>query len=122
MEKPEPQYLSEEAGMAPGFVPFCPPKGTGGDPDLNLRKNRIDIPKKYRRIAFNSILGLQHIKPYAEKDRAELTAAQKAEIARWEGIPVAIEGFIKLGRKDTIVNPNFIGAEEQRKLPLKVHS
>ena len=31
---------------------------------------------------------------------------------RYEAIPVRVTGYIKFGRNDTIINPNFVGAEK----------
>ena len=102
--KPTPQYQSPS---------FCPQEGQGGDEILNRAKNRIDVPSFYHGVSFSSIKNLHSADAAAEKDRDVLTAQQTAEISKYEGIPVRVTGYIKFGRIDTIVNPDFVGVEKK---------
>lgn len=71
----------------------CPSNGDGGDPKLNVRKNRTDagdwIP-----LSVDSILRLDWPQGVERKDHSNWTKQEKAEVARFEGIAVQVEGFL----------------------------
>jgi hypothetical protein len=77
----------------------CPPQGDGGDPQLNLLKNRID-EGNYVPVTFDSIINLTWPKTIERKDRANWSAADKAAVAKYEGIPVMVEGYL-FGAKES---------------------
>lgn len=71
----------------------CPPQGDGGDPKLNMLKNRID-EGNYVPVTFDSILDLSWPKTTERRPMDSWSAEDAAAIAKYEGIPVRVEGFI----------------------------
>ncbi|HMA34379.1 MAG TPA: lamin tail domain-containing protein [Chloroflexia bacterium] len=71
----------------------CPSTGDGGDPALNIRKDRTDSASWYP-VAINSILGLPWPQGVARHARATWGAADAAAVAQYEGIPVQVEGWL----------------------------
>ena len=82
--KPEPKEITFQG---------CPPEGDGGDPQLNRLKNRVDegdcVP-----VSFDAALSLTWPKAVEQKDRADWSAKDTATIAKYEGIPVVVEGYL----------------------------
>lgn len=76
-------------------VPFngCPPEGSGGDSLQNLLKNRSD-EGNYVPVNFASIASLTWPATVQQKERKNWSAADKAAIAKYEGIPVVVEGYL----------------------------
>lgn len=70
----------------------CGPNGDGGDVATNVRKNRTDIPSSYHDVTFHAIASLQY--PVAGKTRDTWQPAQLAEIAKVEGVPVRVVGYL----------------------------
>lgn len=79
----------------PLVVPFngCPPEGSGGDSEQNLLKNRSD-EGNYVPVNFDSIAKLTWPVTVQQKERKLWSAADKAAIAKYEGIPVVVEGYL----------------------------
>ncbi|HET7081533.1 MAG TPA: lamin tail domain-containing protein [Chloroflexia bacterium] len=71
----------------------CPAIGDGGDPQLNLRKNRTDSAPWYP-VAVSSLLNLQWPKGIERRNRANWTRDDAVAVAQYEGIPVQIEGWL----------------------------
>jgi hypothetical protein len=71
----------------------CPPEGKGGDPALNTLKNRID-QGAYVPVLFSAVEQLPWPKTIERRDRANWSASDKAAVARYEGIPIAVEGYL----------------------------
>jgi hypothetical protein len=71
----------------------CPATGDGGDAQLNVRKNRTDSASWYP-VSPASILALKWPKGIEMKPRSSWSAADAAEVAKYEGIPVQIEGYL----------------------------
>lgn len=71
----------------------CPPEGDGGDPQLNRLKNRVD-EGDYVPVSFDAVLSLTWPKAVEQKDRADWSAEDTAAIAKYEGIPVVVEGYL----------------------------
>ena len=71
----------------------CPPQGDGGDPILNSLKNRID-EGNYVPVSFDAIFDLTWPKTVERRDRSTWSAEDTATIAKSEGIPVIVEGYI----------------------------
>jgi len=72
----------------------CPPEGRGGDPDLNLQKNRVRAPANLRNVSFDQILNLNRI-AVNKKGRQAWTDAERQRIADVEnGDRVAAVGYI----------------------------
>jgi hypothetical protein len=80
----------------------CPPEGKTSDdpfhpfdPDLNKLKNRIDEPQQPFGVTIDQILSLPTIPPNKIKHpRANWSPMTLAEVSRFEGIPVTVEGFL----------------------------
>lgn len=71
----------------------CPAGGDGGDSQLNIRKNRTDSAPWYP-VSIASILNLQWPRSIEQKHRSDWSYTDANEIARYEGIPVQIEGWL----------------------------
>ena len=71
----------------------CPPQGDGGDPILNTLKNRID-EGNYVPVSFDAIFNLTWPKTVERRERSNWSAEDTATIAKSEGIPVVVEGYI----------------------------
>ncbi len=82
--KPEPQSSTFQG---------CPPQGDGGDAQLNMLKNRID-QGNYMPVTFDSIFNLPWPKTTERRDMNAWSAEDAAAIAKYEGIPVMVEGYI----------------------------
>ncbi len=71
----------------------CPPEGKGGDPQLNLLKNRIDRGD-YANISFESLLTLTWPKNVERQPMEKWPEASRSFIDQYAGIPVEVEGYI----------------------------
>src|SRR5438105_11745979 len=78
----------------------CPPEGDGGDPALNRLKNRVDEANEYFAIPFDSLAQLQWPKTIERRDRDKWSAADTEAIARYEGLPISVEGFLSRSKKE----------------------
>lgn len=76
----------------------CPPVGDGGDPAMNRLKNRSDAGD-YVPVAFKSIMDLTWPKATERHNRDKWSDADMAEISRYEGIPVMVEGYLYGGKE-----------------------
>lgn len=83
-EKPQPQEITFDG---------CPPEGLGGDPELNLSRNRVD-EGDYVAVSFDSLTSLTWPKSVEGRGMADWSADSRAFIARYAGIPVKVEGYI----------------------------
>jgi hypothetical protein len=72
----------------------CPPEGDGGDPQLNLLKNRVDDAASYTLVNFDAVEKLAWPSTIERKDRANWSDADTVSVARYEGIPIAVEGYL----------------------------
>ncbi len=71
----------------------CPAPGTGGDPMLNVRKNRTD-QAPWTPVALASVLALPYPSGIARRDRAVWPLEASAAVAAWEGMPLQVEGWL----------------------------
>lgn len=71
----------------------CPPEGNGGDPALNLLKNRVD-KGNYVPVSFESLTSLTWPKSVEQHPMQEWSPQNQAFIAQYMGIPVVVEGYI----------------------------
>ncbi len=71
----------------------CPPEGDGGDTIQNRLKNRVD-EGQYIPVSFDAILSLTWPKTIERRDRADWSSVDIAAIAKYEGIPVTVEGYL----------------------------
>ena len=88
----------------------CPPEGDGGDPALNLLKNRVD-EGDYVPVLFDSLQTLSWPTSIERRDRKNWPAAETAEVARYEGIPVVVEAYLYNTRQQGPETPNCHGAD-----------
>jgi hypothetical protein len=71
----------------------CPAQGDGGDPELNRLKNRVDTGE-WRRASVAAVLALTWPKNIEYKRHSSWTAADRAAVARYEGLPLQLEGYL----------------------------
>jgi len=76
----------------------CPPEGQGGDSIQNLLKNRIDVGN-YFPVDFNAIMSLTWPATVERKERKNWSSGDTATIAKYEGIPVVVEGYLAGGKE-----------------------
>ena len=82
----------------PSGVDPCPADGeAGGDVGTNRLKNRIDVPSQYHPVSFKSFLDLPSLN--IATNRKKWTAAQLADVRRFEGIPVSVVGYLVAVKK-----------------------
>lgn len=94
-----------------GTYQGCPPTGDGGDGQLNILKNRTDTAQ-WNPVAISSILNLQWPRSIDMKKRASWSQADAAEIARSEGTPVQIEGWLAGAKQEGPESPNCHAADD----------
>jgi hypothetical protein len=88
-QKPEPYATPFQIGDEDE----CPGEGTGPDAEINVRKNRVDTADRWIPVEFDAVHNLKwpdDIRRY----RSQWTDAERQEIARFEGIPISIEGYL----------------------------
>ena len=83
----------------------CPPEGDGGDPVLNNNKNRVDVGN-FQPVAFDAIEKLPWPSTVERKAHADWSAADQAQIAQAEGLPVQVEGYLAEARQEGPETPN----------------
>jgi hypothetical protein len=83
----------------------CPPEGDGGDRELNRAKNRTDeaswIPVEHA-----ALLHLSWPPRVERRDHREWSPADSAAVARYEGIPVVVEGYLAGAKEEGPESPN----------------
>ncbi len=88
-----------------GSYQGCPPSGDGGDSQLNILKNRTDAAQ-WNPIAVSSILSLPWPQSIDRKKRATWSPSDSTEIARSEGTPLQIEGWLAGAKQEGPESPN----------------
>jgi hypothetical protein len=88
----------------------CPAEGDGGDPVLNRLKNRIDNGT-YLPVQFDALEKLKWPTDTERKRHASWSASDTAQIERYEGIPLAVEGFLEGAKEEGPETPNCHGAD-----------
>ena len=101
-QKPQPAEITFQG---------CPPEGDGNDPALNRLKNRVDDAQNYVPVQFDAYEKLPWPKTVERKARSKWSAADSAAIARYEGIPVVITGYLASAREEGPESPNCHGAD-----------
>lgn len=71
----------------------CPAEGDGGDREMNRLKNRTDTTT-WQRAAVAAVLALTWPKNIEYKRRTSWSASDRTEIARYEGLPLQLEGYL----------------------------
>jgi hypothetical protein len=99
----------------PHLVDFqeCPPIGDGSDRDLNKLKNRDDDASQYYPVAFDAVEKLPFPTTIERLQRVKWSASDKAAIAKYEGTPVAIEGYLADAKEEGPEACNCHGADTQ---------
>jgi hypothetical protein len=72
---------------------------------LNRNKNRVD-DGNYQPTSFSTILNLAWPKETERKAHDQWSASAQAQVAQAEGLPVAVEGYLALARKEGPETPN----------------
>jgi len=87
----------------------CPPEGDGGDPVLNRLKNRVD-EGQYIPVQFDALFSLTWPKAVERRMHSEWSPQDAAEISRYEGIPVMVEGYLADAKESGPESTNCHGA------------
>jgi len=88
----------------------CPPEGDGGDPDLNRLKNRID-DGEFVDVPFDAVEKLEWPQTVERRHRANWSASDTVTVSRYEGLPLAVEGYLAGSKQEGPESPNCHGAE-----------
>jgi hypothetical protein len=72
----------------------CPPEGMGGDTALNRLKNREDVAQRWFPVRFDAVSQLEYPDTIGRKPRADWDPEDTAAVARYEGIPISIQGYL----------------------------
>lgn len=83
----------------------CPGQGDGTDPELNTLKNRVDSGQ-WQPVPFAALLHLGWPPGIDTKHMAQWSAADRAQVAPHNGVPVQTEGYILLARQEGPESPN----------------
>lgn len=101
--KPTPMQMTFEG---------CPPEGDNVRMgELNRLKNRVDDAASPRVVPFDSVFALPWPPAATRGTSAGWPAAVRAAIERYQGIPVAIEGYLANARESGPESPNCHGAD-----------
>jgi hypothetical protein len=85
--------MPEKPPASPEGFNGCPAEGEGGDPDLNLLKNRVD-KGDYVPVSLDSVLALTWPKSAEQTLMASWTRSGRAFVTQYLGVPVVVEGYI----------------------------
>jgi hypothetical protein len=82
--------------VAPDVLGGIPREGKGGDPELNLEKNRIDVPSKFEEYTPAEILALGHalLDRQGREHRAKWDSDAKSYLERMEATGVHLTGYL----------------------------
>ncbi|MDQ2808273.1 MAG: lamin tail domain-containing protein [Chloroflexota bacterium] len=95
----------------PNTYQGCPATGDGGDPGLNAHKNRTDSAPWYP-VQIADLLALPWPKAIERRRRDSWTAGDAAAIARYEGIPVQVEGYLAGAKQEGPESCNCHAADD----------
>ncbi|MDP9266869.1 MAG: SH3 domain-containing protein [Acidobacteriota bacterium] len=85
--KPEPKKTTFD-----GTTRACPWNGDDSDPGTFIFKNRADTPLSYHDVTWDAIATLEY--PVDKPLRKNWTPDHRAELARYEGIPLRAVGYL----------------------------
>lgn len=98
-----PSVVAQPVGDLPGLakkqtpasytLDGCPPEGEGGDPGLNLLKNRSD-PGAYISVSFDSLTALTWPKNVERLPMMQWPDSGRQFILQYAGTPISVEGYI----------------------------
>src|SRR5205085_3899729 len=77
----------------------CPAEGDGGDRDENRLKNRTD-EATWQSATIGAVLALTWPQSIEYQRRNTWSAADRAAIAAYEGLPLQLEGYLVLAREE----------------------
>lgn len=83
----------------------CPPQGDGGDSQLNVRKNRIDVGQ-WQQASVASLVGLAYPADVGKKPRDTWSSSDVTAVAQDEGRPVQAEGYMLYVRHEGTESTN----------------
>ncbi|GAC1516588.1 MAG: hypothetical protein NVS1B4_12350 [Gemmatimonadaceae bacterium] len=88
----------------------CAAAGINGDPPTNLFKNRNDEPAQYHAVTWDAIANLEfpHNQLKHRSGSAPWSADDLAVLARYEGLPIAVAGFLS-GAKEEVPGRDAAG-------------
>ncbi len=72
----------------------CPPEGEGGDSESNLLKNRVDQAQTYLPVRFDAVKKLPWPPGIENRDREKWTITDTRNIQHYEGLPIAVQGYL----------------------------
>ncbi|GAC1366108.1 MAG: hypothetical protein NVSMB42_26100 [Herpetosiphon sp.] len=104
-EQSQPLNGSKEQPVAQVFK-GCPAQGDGGDPELNVLKNRIDDARGYQATDINTIVGWNWPKSIERNARKNWAPADAKAIEQHEGFPVVVEGYLAGAKEEGEESPN----------------
>jgi hypothetical protein len=89
----------------------CPGEGDGTDPELNRMKNRVD-EGPWRPVTVQALLDLRWPETLGRKHMAQWSAADRAQVTPFNGVPVQAEGYLLQARQEGPESPNCHSAED----------
>lgn len=100
-EKPKPPVFSGPTQDTSLYFNGIPPEGKGGDPLLNLQKNRTTIPEKLETYSVHQILAIPSTKLEGTDDNTRKYWSEEAKhyAAKWESKGVVVEGYLVKARE-----------------------
>ncbi|HEX5438124.1 MAG TPA: hypothetical protein VFW98_13240 [Gemmatimonadaceae bacterium] len=90
----------------------CPPSGDGGDPALNRLKNRVDSAS-YIPVPFDSLERLPWPRDVERRHHTAWSASESTAVARYEGTPVTVEGYLAAAKREGPESTNCHGADAE---------
>ena len=103
--------MRRQAPVSPGFN-GCPAQGDGGDPDMNTLKNRVDSAD-WQPVPIDTVLALPWPESTQRRHRDRWSGAEMRDVARYEGAPVSIEGYLAGGKQSGPESTNCHGADAE---------
>ena len=88
----------------------CPPAGDGGDSVLNDLKNRVDSGS-YVPVLFDAVEMLKWPAAIERQRHSNWSASDAAQVARYEGDAISVEGYLAGAREEGPESPNCHGAD-----------
>jgi len=88
-------HITPYGNTAPNGGTFhgCPAQGNGGDTQLNLLKNREDTAS-WSSMSFSQLASLPYPKTALHKNMSSWSASDAAQIAKYNGHPVSVTGYV----------------------------
>lgn len=91
----------------------CPPEGDNqNQADLNNLKNRVD-EGDYAPVQFDAVANLTWPPGIERQRRANWSASDAAAIDKYQGIPVAVEGYLAGSKEEGPESPNCHGDDHE---------